>query len=415
MTSSNDQANTEHHQHHDDHGHHHDPNLAHHWESLDQQYDAAKFGMWLFVATEFLLFGGLFCLYAIYRANNPDLFQYGAQFLSTTMGAVNTVVLIVSSLTIAIAVRCAQLNQRRALVTMLLLTVLGGGIFMVIKYFEYAEKFEKNLVWGLALYEGKPTVEGETVAVVEETVARAGDPDIGRTLWRATCITCHGDQGQGVRGQAPNFRETDFVSSKTDEELLAFIKRGRMPFEPDNRSGIQMPPKGGNPLLTDAQILDIIAFMRTLDLSPTDEAAEQAEDIDELDIHRDPDDGEIEFFVPRSSVPLAGAGPEGIAPDWEARVAWHAQPKAEKEFIHPRDDPNRPKNLHVFFGIYFMMTGLHGLHVLVGMAIISALAVFAVKGRYSSAYYTPVEITGLYWHVVDLIWIFLFPLLYLIH
>jgi cytochrome c oxidase subunit III len=407
---------------------HDDPNLAHHFDSPQQQYEAAKFGMWLFVATELLLFGGLFVAYAVYRGNNPELFQYGAQFLSTTMGAINTVVLILSSLTIAIAVRAAQLNQQRMLVTMLGLTVLGGAIFMGIKYVEYSEKFKKNLIWSVAMYE-RPADDPDraldtAIAVLEESAIKQGDPAAGRSLWMNTCLACHGQRGEGVRGQAMPFHETGWIESQTDEELLAFIKRGRMPFEPTNRTGIQMPPKGGNPLLNDDQLRDIIAYIRTLDLSPpvagdpNDEAAEEPLNDMRADAEAGDAFGEtVEFHIPRSSIPLAGYGPGGMNTDWEIRATRRpvAEETAYARGVHPLDDPDRPENLHHFFGIYFLMTGLHGFHVLVGMFIIGALALLAWLGRFSSSYYTPVELTGLYWHVVDLIWIFLFPLLYLIH
>ena len=78
-------------------------------------------------------------------------------------------------------------------------------------------------------------------------------------------------------------------------------------------------------------------------------------------------------------------------------------------------DPERPANAHIFFGIYFTMTGLHGIPVLAGMGVIAWLMIRAAKGHFSTEYFTPVDLGGLYWHVVDLIWIFLFPLLYLIN
>jgi cytochrome c oxidase subunit 3 len=78
-------------------------------------------------------------------------------------------------------------------------------------------------------------------------------------------------------------------------------------------------------------------------------------------------------------------------------------------------DPKLPPNTHRFFAIYYIMTGLHGIHVLIGVGVISWLLVMAMRGRFSSDYYTPVDLVGLYWHVVDLVWIFLFPLFYLIH
>jgi len=86
----------------------------------------------------------------------------------------------------------------------------------------------------------------------------------------------------------------------------------------------------------------------------------------------------------------------------------------DPEQLHPLKDPNRPTNAHMFFNIYFMMTGLHGIHVFVGIIMLSWLLVLSLKGRFGPEYFTPVDLGGLYWHIVDLIWIFLFPLFYLI-
>jgi hypothetical protein len=119
--------------------------------------------------------------------------------------------------------------------------------------------------------------------------------------------------------------------------------------------------------------------------------------------------------ITRSDVPPAAPGPSGLRDAAAAAAdahAEHAEPAHAEP--NPRTDPNRPANAHIFFGIYFCMTGLHGLHVLVGMSVIAWLIVRAARGEFSSAYFTPVDLGGLYWHVVDLIWIFLFPLLYLI-
>ncbi|MFM9171047.1 MAG: heme-copper oxidase subunit III, partial [Phycisphaerales bacterium] len=93
---------------HDGHGHGHDPHLAHHFDSMAQQFDSAKLGIWLFLATEVLFFGGLFAAYVILRMRNPEVFSYASHYLDTIMGGINTCVLIVSSLTMALAVRCAQ-------------------------------------------------------------------------------------------------------------------------------------------------------------------------------------------------------------------------------------------------------------------------------------------------------------------
>ena len=212
------------------HAHSHPEHLEHHFSDVEQQRESAKMGMWIFLLTEILLFGGLFTAYAIYRSWNIEMFINAHRFLDVQLGTLNTVVLITSSLTMALAIRSIQLDDRKKSIRFLVITLLLAGIFLVVKYFEYSHKFHL--------------------------------------------------------GQLP---------------------------------------------------------------------------------------GKYYTFT----------GVEGANP-------------------------------HIFFSIYFAMTGLHGLHVIGGMAAIIWILRKTVKGRLSLAYYTPMELTGLYWHLVDLIWIFLFPLLYLI-
>jgi cytochrome c oxidase subunit 3 len=229
----------------------HDPHLAHHFETAEQQSEAGKLGMWLFLLTEVLLFGGLFCVYAVYRANHPEIFVYADRFLDRNLGAINTAVLICSSLTMAWGVRCAQLGARRALVLCLAATLLGGAVFLGIKGLEYEHKWKHGLLWG------------------------------------------------------KHYR-------------------------------------------------------------PAAEAREEQE------------------------APAAAAAPRA------------------------RSKRGEPENVRIFFSVYFLMTGLHALHVLAGMGLITWIILRARKGDFSPAYFTPVDNVGLYWHLVDLIWIYLFPLLYLI-
>src|SRR3954465_5022906 len=119
------------------HAHHHDPHLAHHFDTPDQQYTSGKLGMWMFLGTEILMFGGLFCAYSVYRHNHPEVFAFAHKALDPILGGINTVVLITSSLTMAWGVRAAQLNQKKTLVWCLILTILGGAGFMAIKSIEY--------------------------------------------------------------------------------------------------------------------------------------------------------------------------------------------------------------------------------------------------------------------------------------
>ena len=390
--------------------------LAHHFETPTQQFEAAKLGMWLFLATEFLLFGGLFCLYAVFRGNHPELFAYGSKFLDTRMGMINTLVLILSSFTMAMAVWAAQKNHKRLLVMLLALTVAGGGVFMGIKYFEYSHKFHKNLVWGIEFYDDPhaPNTTDVVSALAATTAAPAvvvGDARKGQSLWDATCRTCHGVAGEGITGQGKDIRGSAFIAEKTDKQLVDFIKVGRMPFDKLSTTGIQMPPKGGNPMLKDTDLLDIVSYVRTFKApaaAPTDGTVDIAM---KGEAEQAGHALKQEFFIPKSSIPNAMAGPAGLVENWDVKPAR----LAKHEPLDPRRDPNRPANAHLFFGLYFLMTGLHGLHVLIGMGLIGWLAIRAALGHFTASYFTPVDLTGLYWHVVDIIWIFLFPLLYLIH
>lgn len=204
--------------------------LQHHFSSAGQQRESAKLGMWIFLVTEILFFGGLFCAYAIYHAWNPDIFHEAHKALDWRLGGLNTLVLITSSLTMALAIRSLQVNKPKLANGYLWATILLALTFMVVKYFEYAHKFHV----------------------------------------------------------------------------------GQLPGKYYTYTGI-----------------------------------------------------------------------EGTSP-------------------------------HIFFSLYFMMTGLHGLHVMIGIGVILWLIIRNRRGDFSGAYYNPVEMTGLYWHLVDLIWIYLFPLFYLV-
>lgn len=211
--------------------------LAHQFDDLDQQFEASTLGMWVFLVQEILFFGGLFLAYAIYRLQYPQAFEAASRLLDYKLGALNTAVLICSSLSMALAVRSAQLGQRRALINYLLVTIALGAVFLGVKVVEYGDKFEHHLVPG------------------------------------------------------PHF------SLATYEPQLVGIN---------------------------------------------------------------------------------------------------------------------PQHIQLFFSLYFAMTGMHALHMVVGIGILAVLVVMAWRGRFSQEYYTPVDIVGLYWHFVDIVWIFLFPLLYLI-
>ena len=133
----------------DAHAHHH-PDLQHHFDTLEQQHEAATLGMWLFLITEVLFFGGLFLAYMLYRVWYPVAWAEASRELDIVLGAFNTAVLIGSSLTMALAVRAAQTGKQRATVVWILLTMTLGFVFLIVKYFEYKEKFEHHHVPGAA-------------------------------------------------------------------------------------------------------------------------------------------------------------------------------------------------------------------------------------------------------------------------
>ncbi len=322
------------HGHADGHGHAHSeyPFLAHHFETPAQQFDSAKLGMWLFLATEVLFFGGLFVAYAVLRNRSPEVFSYASHYLDTMMGGINTCVLIVSSLTMASAVYFAQRSRKAAMVICLWLTLAGAAGFLVIKYFEYTHKIHANLVWGPGFYE--PATHEEAVlldpAQAATHAAPAAAADAGHAAAPSDASAEIGGPVQAVASQtAPSF--------------------------------------AGAPITELSAVKPATRGVAGLSLADTDPRAEHTQSI----AHEAPE--------------------EHLA------------------------DNRMPPNTHQFFAVYYAMTGLHGIHVVVGIIFISWLIWRAQRGDFSSNYYTPVDLVGLYWHIVDLIWIFLFPLFYLIH
>jgi cytochrome c oxidase subunit 3 len=300
---------------HDDHGHEaHDPihaanpHLAHHFDTPQQQFDAGKMGIWLFLLTEVLFFAGLFCAYTVYRSMHPEVFVYAHYFLDTKLGALNTCVLLLSSLTAAWAVRNAQLAEKKALMLNIVITIACACTFMCVKYVEYAHKYHDGLLPG---HNFQPKEQ----------------------IWEL----------KSFRDRHPEAAEYAEKLAKLDEKKAA-------------------PAAGAEATTAEAGKVDKLE-------RPTEEELE----------------------------PLLAAGLIG--------------PRS----LDPSAHISRPRMAHVFFGIYFFMTGLHGFHVLIGIGIWVWMLFKAKKNQFGPTYFGPIDFTALYWHLVDLIWIYLFPLLYLIH
>jgi cytochrome c oxidase subunit III len=224
------------------------PALRHYFDDLEQQKDASILGMWVFLITEIMFFGGLFCAYLIFRNLYHPAFVAASNSLDVTLGTVNTAVLIGSSLTMALAVWAAQIGKSKLIAFFLLATMGLGAIFLGIKAVEYKQKWDESHIPGI------------------------------------------------------KFSTEDFIHPEAH---------------------------------------------------------------------------------PGHSAPLA------LTPD-------------------------QAEHTRLYFGLYFAMTGMHATHMIIGMVIMAFLVVLAARGHYTAEHYTTIENFGLYWHFVDIIWIFLFPLLYLI-
>jgi cytochrome c oxidase subunit III len=306
-------------------GHAHDaahgenPFLAHHFDNPKHQFESGKLGIWLFLVTEVLFFGGLFCAYAIYRSLHPEIFVYAHYYLDTFWGALNTGVLIVSSLTAAWAVRNAQLGQQKMLITNIVITIVLACCFLCVKYVEYSHKFHDNVLPGRHF---NPTHEAWEL----ESYKKA-----------------HGEHAGG----------------SDDHGVGAPAARG---------AEAEHPAQGP-------------AVVGTQTTAPTDTTS-----------------------TPQPAP--AGIGqPAAAAPENPAVAGKKAPPGALE----------RPRHVSVFFSIYFFMTGLHGVHVVAGIITWLWLLRRAVRGEFGPQHFGAIDYAALYWHLVDLIWIYLFPLLYLIH
>lgn len=232
---------------------HSNPYLAHHFEDINQQSESHTLGLWVFLATEILFFGGLFLAFTIYHVMFNDAFSIASSRLSIKWGVINTVILLISSFTMAMGVYFGQTGKIKSLKVMLIATLALAGAFLGIKTIEYKEKFDHHLVPG------------------------------------------------------PNF------VFKLD----------------DSAHGHGMEP---------GRVAEVLK--------------------------RDP------------------------------YVETHAQ---------------------LFFVMYFCITGLHGIHILIGMGVIGWMLVRTMRGEFNAQWNAPIELTGLYWHLVDIIWIFVFPIIYLAH
>lgn len=380
-----------------DHGHDHPPHLAHHFDTPEQQFDSAKLGMWIFLATEVLMFGGLFCAYAVYRYNNPEVFRYSEHHLNTALGTTNTVVLLASSLTMALAVRAAQLGQQTQLKLLLAFTLLGGVGFMVIKTIEYSEKFSHGLYPGRwNVYDKQQNEEGyieyfaEHHGTTEHLEEEQEVPTLGTEGLSLVDEGQGGDEPQHAVGDPANVEHGPEAIGGADTDPHA-TQRGNEPL------GDTIPADQRSAADDQSEVVDSGRQSPAQNLDPP--AGERLASLGPSYVDPHLGTGDAALIRPAFNTP------RGLSLE---------RPDAHAVIEYTDLSIKSQSNVKAFFNIYFVMTGLHGIHVLIGMGLIGWVYVKAAAGTFGPAYFTPVDVVGLYWHLVDLIWIFLFPLLYLI-
>jgi cytochrome c oxidase subunit 3 len=348
----------------DTHDHHGPDYLAHHFDTPDQQFEAGKLGMWLFLAQEVLFFAGLFAAYTVYRWHNPEVFVDAHHHLNTTLGAFNTVVLLASSLAIAWGVRGAMRGDRSTILNTHLFTLGCAAMFMGVKAIEYTHKWDEGIGAGdfYKYVEGTHAAGGYFSSYMPGLTI--GSLVIGVLV---SMLGAFWSTSKAVKG---------WVTMSIGVSILAFglgivVAKCVMP-TPAEAAAIAHAEHGEH-----------------------GHAEEQAM------AHDDTSHEEASHEEAAHAGETPAAEGEAVA---ESEEAAGPTLQERKRFSGPN-----------FFGIYFVMTGVHAVHIIGGMIAITWVISKAAAYQFDTEYFLPVENVGLYWHLVDLVWIYLFPLLYLIH
>lgn len=404
---------------HDDHGHDHDhPSfLAHHFDNPEQQFDSGKLGIWLFLVTEILFFSGMFCAYAIFRMLRPDVFEGCSQFLNTKLGAINTGVLLFSSLTMAWAVRCSQIEDHKGLTAMLSATLSCAMVFLGVKAIEYSHKWTMGLLpAGLYFYDAaNPHPEGQPPYLVYICIPFALAL-IGVVTWLIVSII--------------NANEFHIACAKPLTVVCAFFFVGvglGMVLESGGSEGhgadhgaVHASHDGGEHGAESHAAGDHAGD------GHAEEDHSHAAEADSAVAHADEPQGLEAGFDEEDEVRRrlatdqtnSGLQSEIAARDRQAAVAGTSvvsdADQVAGAISSVEKNVNTPAQAGVFFGIYYCMTGVHAIHIIGGIIVLVWLLIRSIREDFNRQYFGPVDFVGLYWHLVDLIWIYLFPLLYLI-
>jgi cytochrome c oxidase subunit III len=434
----------------DDHGHGHPGQsrfIQHHYDDAQHQFDSGKFGIWLFLAQEVLFFSALFVAYVLYRVHHPEIYSYAHKWLDVKFGAINTAVLIFSSLTAAWAVRAAQLGQRKLLIACLATTILCACTFLGIKYLEYSHKWHEQILFGRyfdpcispggeELLTRKDKCAGTKSTVVFD--AAAGKPSAGcfevskldldpnRVGIQAECDVQEVKLSKGADGK-PVEGASRPITERCTDELVELLERT----EGGAHVGDVGTHENTNEAHEDKKVPQKFPCWRPayqpavcLDLTDADKRAHGVGGKPTAGILVEYGDEEERLDVKIKATckaPAAAVAPVDALADktntpaegTKAVEPVHELSTHEEHELESLGPP--PEHTNMFFTIYFAMTGLHGVHVFVGILVFIWLLRRAIRGDFTPDYFGPIDFSALYWHIVDLIWIFLFPLLYLIH
>ena len=386
---------------HDDH-HDHGEFIAHHFDSPEQQFDSGKLGIWVFLVTEVLFFSGLFVAYTLWRNHHPDVFQQAHVFLNKYLGGMNTIVLLFSSLTMALAVRCAQLGKNKQCSLYLLITMVCASMFLGVKAVEYSHKWDMGIFVRSAFnYDaGHHAAEAGTLA------ASLGVSPYLITLCFIPAVLLLGFVVAAVIGKLidkPLLSKFLVGMSITVGGYFLGVVVGQIfvsVTEGGSHASVVAPAE---PLMLHAMTAD--------DKEKGKEEAKADEKKSEGDEKKSADGDK-----------KAANGEEHA--DGEGHNHADGEDHADDEILahdsehHPAShgiDPAKfDRDIGTFFSIYYCMTGLHAIHIIGGIIALAWLYWRSLAAHWRPDYFGPVDFVGLYWHLVDLIWIYLFPLLYLI-
>ncbi len=364
---------------HDDH-HDHGEFIAHHFDSPEQQFDSGKLGIWIFLVTEVLFFSGLFVAYTLWRNHHPEVFEQAHVFLDKILGGLNTVVLLFSSLTMALAVRSAQLGKNKQCSLYLLITMVCAAMFLGVKAVEYSHKWDMGIfVRSQFDYTGGHDTSG-LFGLSPYLIQLCAIP----ALLLVGCLVA------AVIGKLTNKALFgSFMIGMTITVAGFFLGAG---------SGVvYMSATGGG---TGGSHASHVSETQPLMLHAMTASEDEDHDHGEEHAHDDHDHADDHSHEHA---------------DGESHEALDGDHHGDAHAMDHGPDPSKfDKDIGTFFSIYYCMTGLHAIHIIGGIIALAWLYWRSLAAHWRPDYFGPVDFVGLYWHLVDLIWIYLFPLLYLI-